>query len=123
MRQEKIDKLRGALLRPEQITQPYLPGFDVKTVREEVLLEAADIITHDRNSSHGDPEDNFRDIAAFWNIYMGDRLAPGGQLKPYDVAAFMILVKMARVRFSPHRRDHWVDTAGYAGCGCEVAQE
>lgn len=85
-------------------------------VREETLNEALAIVMHDRNSTHGDPEDNFRDIAELWTTYTGFKF------EAHDVAAMMILVKISRIKTSPHRRDHWVDAAGYAGCGAETAE-
>lgn len=88
------------------------------TVREEILQEAAEIVTKDRNSAYGDPEDNFKDVADFWNIYLGDRLSR--PIEPHDVATMAVLIKIARIRTSPGVRDHWLDVAGYAACGAET---
>jgi len=88
--------------------------------RERVLDAARQCVLKDRNATHGDPEDNFRDIAAFWTTYLQGRY-PGLQLQAYDVAAMMALVKISRIAISPQQADHWIDLAGYAACGGEVA--
>lgn len=81
--------------------------------RESILNGAMGAVMHDRNTSYGDPEDNFRDIAAMWNVYVG----MPGCFKAHDVAAMMILVKVSRLKTSPGKEDHWLDIAGYAACG------
>ena len=69
----------------------------------------------DRNLDYGDPEDNFRDIAAIWTVQLGSKLrAP---ITPAEVAALSIGIKIARLITSPRVADHWVDVAGYAACG------
>lgn len=87
--------------------------------RSDILDKAKEIVTKDRNTQYGDPEDNFRIIADLWNAYLGDKLAE--VLNEYDVAILCALIKMARVRTSPEVEDHWVDLAGYAACGGECA--
>ena len=89
---------------------------DVTTGRERVLAAAMQCVMQDRNATHGDPEDNFRDIAGFWSVYLRR------EIKPHDVAAMMALVKISRITTSPGQADHWIDLAGYAACGGEVAE-
>ena len=84
------------------------------TSRSEVLNEAADIIGRDRNVAYGEPERNFDRIAQMWGAYKGVFF------EPHDVAAMLVLLKVARIAVSPDRLDHWVDSAGYAACGGEV---
>ena len=36
-------------------------------------------------------------------------------------AVMMIQLKLARIKTSPEHADHWIDVAGYAACGGEVA--
>lgn len=81
-------------------------------LRQEILDEAARIVSTDRNQDYGDPEDNFRMIGNLWSAYLG-----GTTILPHDVAVMMILMKVARVTTSPSKPDHWVDMAGYAACG------
>ena len=90
--------------------------MDEPTIREVILDTAKQIVMKDRNSHYGDPEDNFRDIAQFWSTYLRH------EIKPHDVAAMMILVKISRMATSPTALDHWVDTAGYAACGGEAVK-
>jgi hypothetical protein len=84
-------------------------------LRIEVLEEAKGLITGDREEDYGDPGSNFRCIADMWSAYLDHVIAP------HDVAAMMILLKLSRVQTSPGKRDSWVDLAGYAALGAEVA--
>lgn len=88
--------------------------------RKECLDAAAGCVLKDRQNQYGGPENNFERIAQMWNGYLGTN-----SIKPWDVAAMMILLKMARARFNPKYEDNWADAAGYAACGieCATAQE
>ena len=46
-----------------------------------------------------------------WSAYLGV------DIEQHDVAAMMALLKVSRIRWSPTKRDHWQDLAGYAACG------
>ncbi len=85
--------------------------------RANILAEADRIIAQDRNIDYDSPERNFTHIANLWNSQFGTNF------KSHEVATAMMLVKIARTRTSPKRRDHWVDIAGYAACGGECAEE
>ena len=88
--------------------------------RRKLLIEAADAIDGDRDTTYGGPENSFRTIAALWNAYLDAKM---GDLQAHDVAAMMILFKMARVVGSRGvHRDSWLDAAGYAACGYECAE-
>lgn len=103
--------------------------------RADVLLEAATCVLQDRNTSYGEPEDNFQNIADLWNTRLqirlrtlGLRLVDGegqpviaGLLKAHDVAIWMIDVKTTRIEHSPEQRDHWSDINGYGACGYQAA--
>jgi hypothetical protein len=89
--------------------------------RKDYLSAVGECILKDRNAEYGDPEDNFRDTAAIWNVHLSGRLLPGKELTATDVAALMVGLKLARMRTSPAKADHWVDIGGYAGCGVECA--
>jgi len=89
------------------------------TVRARVLDEAKRITSTDRNTSYGEPEDNFQRIADYWNVWLQDKLREDVKLGPGDTAALMILVKMAREMNAPNE-DNKVDLAGYAACWAEV---
>lgn len=93
-----------------------------RDLRGKVLREADQAINSDRNAAYGDPEDNFSDIATLWNSYMETNKGVSIPLfTALDVAMFMILLKIARVKTSPTNHDHYVDIAGYAGCALPAA--
>lgn len=86
------------------------------------ILEAASSAVHakDLNHDYGKPEDNFATIAELWNTYLEAVCDdPDIYLSSRDVAAMMVLLKVARVATS-EKADHWVDIAGYAACGGEI---
>ncbi len=89
--------------------------------RRQLLLDAADTIDGDRNETYGGPENSFLQIANLWNAYLRSFDVCLG---PHDVAAMMALLKIARISTtSGKHRDSWLDLAGYAGCGWEVAEQ
>ena len=91
--------------------------------REEILKTTIGIVMKDRNATHGNPEDNFASIAEYWSTFLQSKglLTTDQWLKGDDVAAMMILQKVSRMAKSPEHPDHWVDTAGYAACGGQIA--
>lgn len=93
------------------------------TIREKVLEEAKKAVCQDRNDQYGKPENNFNIIANLWCEYLRGCGADIDFLEPHDVAAMMILLKLARVLSVPaiHKPsfDNFVDIAGYAACAAE----
>ena len=83
--------------------------------RSEILNVAETAVSVDRSKTHGDMQDNFSLIATYWSFHLG------ANVSATDVAAMMALLKLARIRSNPHHLDSWVDVAGYAACGGEVA--
>ncbi len=92
------------------------------TPREDVLYEAAKLITGDRNKTYGSPTQNFQDTATIWTASLRHKLKDGVELDAIDVAKLMIGLKVARTTAQP-KRDNWVDIAGYAACGYEAGVE
>lgn len=92
----------------------------VVPTREKILQQALEIVTKDRNTDYGNPEDNFKVIADLWNVYLAAR-GTNARVDAKDVAAMMILMKMSRIVTSPGKEDHWVDIAGYSACGAECS--
>lgn len=86
--------------------------------RKQVLEAAEKLVDGDRQTDYGTPKQNFQRIADLWNAYLSER--PAGTLKDIDVAAMMILLKVARVAGSNSKDDNWIDIAGYAACGGEI---
>lgn len=89
--------------------------------RAQILHDAAQLITGDRQKDYGPPEENFKRIADFWSIHLGKILQPGETISPRQVAEMMILLKIARTIESP-TEDSYKDAAGYAGIGAEIAE-
>ncbi|WP_037373564.1 DUF6378 domain-containing protein [Sediminimonas qiaohouensis] len=84
-------------------------------IRAEILDAAAQAVTVDRAATHGDMEDNFDLIADYWSAHLGI------DVRPHDVALMLVMLKAARARGNPVHADNWVDIAGYAACGGELA--
>lgn len=85
--------------------------------RSEILTIASQYVTNDREADHGRPEDTFGLIATYWSAHLGVTV------KAHDVALMMALLKAARLAQNPASTDGWVDLAGYAACGGELATE
>ena len=85
------------------------------------ILEAASKAVHAQDAEHdyGGPEDNFAVIAELWETYLYASTGECVSLSSRDVAAMMVLLKIARAANST-KADHWVDIAGYAACGGEI---
>ncbi len=93
------------------------------TDRQRLLQEAIDTITMDRNEEYGGPEDSFKLIAAFWNVYIDAKRSGTGvvpSLTSGDVALMMDLLKTARLIANPKHIDSVRDKAGYLGCYADV---
>ena len=89
--------------------------------RTGILREAESLINGDRQDQYGPPSQSFSRIAAVMTQFLGDKLREGVTLEPHDVALFYIAGKGCRAGVSPDRRDTWVDLAGFAALGGEVA--
>ena len=107
----------------------------MSTTRKDVLDAAERCVNGDREQDYGSPEDNFRTIAKMWSAYLS--AAPCMEdpetgiagvvreqkiinLTPYDVAAMLALLKIARIASGHSKADNWIDLAGYAACGGEL---
>lgn len=90
--------------------------------RSEILKAAERCVCTDRNQQYGEPEDNFRIIAALWNVYLFGRGAKS-QLNPADVGAMMALFKLGRIATGGDKVDNFIDLAGYAACAGEISTE
>lgn len=93
-----------------------MSGKGLRLKRKMILVKAAKAVTGAREGTYGSPENNFATIAGLWSTYLGTRI------ESKDVAAMMILLKVARIRGGQAKEDNWVDIAGYAACGGEVQE-
>lgn len=110
---ETIDTFNRNEMLNEQEEQKHMIN------RKEVLDRADKCVNGDRQGSYGSPEDNFARIAKMWNAYWGNTY-PHKEFKPSDVAAMLVLLKVARIGSGNYKDDNWVDVAGYAACGGEL---
>ena len=111
----------AAQLKAAKIMQTVAAAIDDSTPdtpRQAILNEASKIVHADRNKAYGDPEDNFRNIAASWNSYLGAKFGNHGAnpISSQDVPLMMILMKTARLATNQNHHDSTVDIAGYAAC-------
>lgn len=107
----------------------FLPdnGNQEKTpeTRREILEKSSRLICGDREKDYGSAEDNFGTVGRLWAAYLRAahpslEFAENG-ITPVDVAAMLGLLKLARAAGNPKHMDNWVDLAGYAALGGEIA--
>ena len=83
--------------------------------RTETLDAARQAITVDRAATHGEAENTFGLIAAYWSAHLDCEVTAG------DVAIMMTLFKTARMKANPGHADNYVDAVGYAAIAGELA--
>lgn len=83
--------------------------------RAEVLHAAEQCVCGQREQDYGSPEDNFRCISALWSAYKGVPFTD------VDVSMMMALLKIGRIATGTATKDSFIDLAGYAACGGELA--
>ena len=89
--------------------------------KEEILKKARDLITGDRNETHGDAFQNHAEIAEFWNIFLDKKLKPMASLTAEDVALMMVLMKISRnSQGKKSNIDNFIDMCGYAAIAGEI---
>lgn len=88
----------------------------VGSVRTQILMEANENITGQREQDYGSPENNFSIIANLWTDYLDTTVTA------LDVSMMMCLLKIARVKSGGGSGDSFVDIAGYAACGGEIRE-
>lgn len=86
--------------------------------RPDILDKAKQCVCGQREHEYGSPENNFQTIANLWNAYLDKK---GVIFTPVDVAMMMSLLKIARIKSGTATEDSFVDLAGYAACGGEIA--
>ena len=89
--------------------------------KEEILKKARDLVTGDRNETHGDAFQNHAEIAEFWNIYLDKKLQPLASITAEDVALMMVLMKISRnTQGKKNNLDNFIDMCGYAAIAGEI---
>jgi hypothetical protein len=107
------------------VSQDAVDGEDIPNSNRSYVLRTAEThVNGERNIDYGDPISDFRTTAEFWQTYLRRTVEcrQSLSLKPHDVAAMMILLKMSRISWSPEVEDHWIDAAGYAACGYDCTE-
>jgi len=74
-----------------------------------------DLVTQDRNDTHGDPLDNHRQIAELWSAFLRFKLEES--IEPWEAAIMMQHVKQSRMQAGRLTADHFDDTMGYGEVG------
>ena len=87
----------------------------IETKREHILNTAIKMVCGHREQDYGSPENSFSLIADLWTAYLGEPISS------VDVAMMMALLKIARIKGGTGTEDSFVDLAGYAACGGEIA--
>ena len=100
-----------------KLVKDFMEKENPKTPRQLILDEAFELTHGSRNTQYGNPEDNFNNIARFWNSHLVARFgAEFNCLAASDVAVMMIGMKLARLSTNASHHDSAVDVAGYAAC-------
>jgi Domain of unknown function (DUF6378) len=96
--------------------EPNAKPKKLKAIKPKVsvLEEAQSIIYGDREKTYGHPAKNLKTIASMWTAYMNNMDDGNFNVTAKDVAAMMMLVKVARFANDPSHRDNLVDVCGYA---------
>lgn len=88
--------------------------------RKEILEKAEECVCGKRQQDYGSPENNFQVIANLWIDYL-QGAGQAVEISAKDVAMMMALLKIARIAGNHATEDSFVDLAGYAACGGEIA--
>lgn len=85
------------------------------SVRDDVLATAERLINGDRRDDYGDARESFQRLATLWSATLGTPISPP------QVALCLLQLKVSRLCVTPTHFDSWVDAAGYAALGAEIA--
>jgi hypothetical protein len=87
-------------------------------MKKEDVLRIAFQTLDQRQQTYGDPYEGITLMADMLSAYLGV------VIEPHDVCIIEIIQKICRLkRVNGDHLDSWVDIAGYAGIGSEVADE
>ena len=90
-------------------------GNTSPSVKRAILERAIGLIMGDREEDYGEAHKNFADIAALWSVVLDV------DVHPWQVAACMSQLKLARAIKTSTHVDSWTDMAGYVGLAAELA--
>jgi hypothetical protein len=75
------------------------------------LEHTHDLVTQDRNDTHGDPFNNHKQIAELWTAFLQFKLDE--PIHAWEAAIMMQHVKQSRMQAGRLTGDHFDDTMGY----------
>tara|TARA_R110000796_G_scaffold100758_2_gene209466 strand:- start:3715 stop:3999 length:285 start_codon:yes stop_codon:yes gene_type:complete len=87
-------------------------------LRKKILEKALQLVTGDREKTHGNPHKLYAQTAKYWNVYLYGK--DGKPLEPHDITQLVVLQKIARSQNGLMNIDDYVDTAGYASLSYEL---
>ena len=83
----------------------------------EILETSLNLVSGNRNDTHGDKLKNHQNIADLWSAYLGI------EITPMQVATLMVLLKVARTKEGSHNIDDYIDACGYAAIAGDIAEQ
>ena len=104
----------------------FSTGLALKTksiVKENILQQAKELVSNDRESTHGDARQNHEQIAEFWNIFLDNKLKPMAAITCDDVAVMMALLKISRSQRGKANVDDYVDASAYMAIAGELKHD
>ena len=87
-----------------------------KPNRIDLLKRAIEYTDGDRRTDYGSPIENHERIAMIFNAITGKRLSAK------DVAFMQVATKLARLKSSPKKDDHYIDIMAYIGIAYECEE-
>jgi len=111
-----VEEIVGDIKIVEKLAEEVNKPKKLKSMKPKVsvLEEAQTIVYGDREKTYGHPAKNLKTIASMWTAYMNNMDDGNFSVTAKDVAAMMMLVKVARFANDPSHRDNLVDVCGYA---------
>lgn len=107
---------------PSGIIYLYSDDDDSPLPRAKLLRDAEKLVVGERNNQYGPPTQDFQRTADMLNA-QGYRGPNGRLLLSHDIAIIMMNLKLSRLVWGYDKEDTWIDTAGYAACGWECAND
>jgi hypothetical protein len=86
----------------------------------DLLRDALEITLGARGNTYGHPADNLGLTVDLWNVYLRDL---DRDLTISDLAALMVLVKLARLHHTPDHYDTLLDMAGWPSAAWDALTE
>ena len=96
-----------------------------RRTRMNILDEAKHCVSGDREQDYGTPERSLGIIGRMWEVFIQAKCIDDDgnvHISGSDASALMVLFKMSRVATGHDKADNWIDAAGYAANGGELAE-